>query len=623
MRRWRIPCAVAIVSMAWAGVQGSASSASTPKPPKFAGAAPGAVTCSLTAKLRFSSPLTESGGVTTTTVKGKLRSCSSTTGSVSIKKGTLTGSFSGSPINCVGPSSGTATGGFSISWKGEVNGVVRTASYAGKATIDPTAVLSTGEQLVTELSGQEGLQLLGSESGSFPGGVSMAAFSADTASQLTAMCETKTTVPSGNGKGVKKLDLTGTITVGMVGQLASDGTGYCAVLASGTVNCWGSGTDGALGNNSVAVSRVPVIINVTTATGIASDGTHSYCATLTSGSVDCWGLNTDGELGNGSVAADSLLPVTVSNVTGAIAIASDGNHSYCALTASGGVDCWGLGISGELGDNALVSSDVAVAVSGLAGATSLASEGNGSYCALLADGTVDCWGDNGSGDLGDNSTTDSPVPVAVSGLGSVVSLVSDGGHSYCAAQALGTVECWGNGTSGELGDGANSTSHVPVSVTGITSATSVASNGNNSYCALLAGGSVECWGLGTIGQLGDGATASSNIPVTVTGVGNAETMAGDDANSYCVTLATESVQCWGAGTMGQLGNGSALDSDVPVTVTPMAPAVAIVGEGSGTFCAPLASNAVNCWGSNGSGALGSGSVAGQSDVPMTVSALTL
>ena len=623
MNRWRVWFAVVVVvSAAWTGAMTTASSAIT-RLPRFAGDAPGAVTCAASVKIRFSNPLTESGGVTSSSVKGKLRDCTSTDGAVSISHGTLTGSFAGSPINCAGPSSGMAPGTFSISWRGDVNGTVETTSYAHKATFNASTSNASGEQLVTNAQGQEGLQMLGTSEGSFSGVVAVSAFSPDTSSQFVQMCETRTTTPQGRGRGVKRLTLTGTITVGTVGQIASDGTGFCALLTTGTVNCWGSGTDGALGNDSTSNSRVPVIIAVTTATSVASDGTHSYCASLASGSVQCWGLNTDGEIGNGTTGTDALVPATVSGVSDAVSIASDGDHSYCALLATGAAQCWGLDTTGELGDNAMSDSDVAVSVVGLNTAVRLASQGAGSYCAVLASTSVDCWGDNGSGDLGNNSTTDSAVPVAVSGLSSVTSVVSDGDHSYCADLTSGTVQCWGKGTNGELGDGANTASHVPVTVSGVTSAQSLASNGNDSYCAVLVGGPVDCWGLNTIGQLGNATTTSSNVPVPVSGVSDATVIAGDGTNSYCLVQATESVECWGAGAQGQLGNGAGANSDIPVTASPMPAAVGIVGEGSATFCSGLASDAVDCWGSNGGGALGDGSAASNSLVPVTVSDLTL
>ncbi len=614
---------VVVVSAMGVGGLAASSSASTPKPPKFVAHAPGAVTCTLTAKIKFSTPVTEAGGGTASTVKGTLKNCTSTTAAVTIKVGKLTGSLVGSPVNCVGPSSGAAQGSLSIAWKGDVNGVVNAITYAGKATFNASSSNVTGDDLVTNGSNEEGLQILGTSAGSFPGSVSVSAFSADTASQLSAMCETKTTTPSGKGHGIKTLTLTGPITVGTVGAMASDGMGFCAVLTSGTVNCWGDGSDGALGNNSTSNSRVPVIINVTTATGIASDSSHSYCAVLLTGGVDCWGNNADGELGADSVASDSLTPVAVSGIDTADAIASDGDHSYCALLNSGAADCWGLGTDGELGNAMAASSDVPVTVSGLFGATSLASEGSGSYCAVLAGGTAECWGNNGSGDLGDNSTAQSDVPVAVSGLSSVATIASDGDHSYCAALTSGSVDCWGKAADGQLGDGSTSDSHVPVAVSGITSASSVASNGNDSYCAVVVSGTIDCWGLDSVGQLGNGGMTNADVPVAATGISDGEIVAGDGVNSYCAVLGTAAVDCWGAGSNGQLGNGAGTDSDVPVTAAPMTAAASIIGEGTGTFCAPLASEGVDCWGSNGSGALGAGLSGSNSLVPVAVSDLTL
>lgn len=640
MRRWAgVAAATVVVATVALIAPAGTSSAGAPKPPKFAGAAPGGVTCALKAKLQFSSPVTSAGGSSSATLRGKLSGCQAAGGAVSIRSAKLSGSFTGSPINCVGPSGGTAPSTLSIAWKGDVDGAVDTVTYGGKASLEATGSRSTGEQLVTGSGGLEELQLLGSGTGSFPGGVSISGVTGDTAAQLTAMCETRTTTPSGTGKGIKKLDIDGTITVGGVGQVTSDGDGFCAALGSGSVDCWGGGANGALGDNSTVNSRVPVATDVTTAVGLASDGQHSYCAVLASGSVDCWGLNTDGELGNGTTGGTDAAcsnqcdptPQAVTGINTAVALASDGGQSYCAVLTSGGVRCWGLGTSGQLGDGTTSSSDVPVAVTGLTGVVALASEGGDSFCAVGTGGSVECWGDNGSGALGDGSTTDSAVPVPVTGLGPAVAVVSDGDHSYCAQLVSGAVSCWGLGTDGELGNGTATTSKVPVGVATVSSAAGLASDGDRSYCAVLTGGPVECWGLNSRGQLGDGTTGGPGpdcgslcyeTPQTVTGVGDAQSIAGDGTNSYCAVLATESVECWGAGTAGQLGNGAGADSDLAVAAAPMGPAVSVVGEGSGTFCSALASDQVDCWGSNASGALGDGAP-GSPLVPVQVSDLVL
>jgi len=598
------------------------------KPPKFSGALPGEVSCSLSAKVKFASPVTLSSTPTSATFKGKLTGCTASISGVTIKSGKIMGSFTGSPVDCTGPAAGTATGAFSATWKADVNGVVKTVTYGGTANLTATTVNSVGQALVTNSGGDVGLQLVANTTGSFAGDASLVAYSADSTSDVTSMCETKTTMPAGTGKGIKSLLLSGSMGFGPIGAMASDGAGFCAIQSTGTLNCWGGGADGALGNNNTTNSDVPVIDSVTNGSAITSDGTHSYCATLVSEDVDCWGLDTDGELGDAMMGIDSDVPVAVSGLSGALAVASDGDHSYCAVLTSGGVDCWGQGTDGELGNGATADSDTPVAVSDLSGVVALSDEGDDSYCAVTGTGAVDCWGDDSDGELGDGSTTAEDTPVS-NGVTTAVSVVGDATRSYCAVLSAGGIECWGLGTDGELGNGASSTSHVPVAVTGISTAIAVASDGNKSFCALLADGAVSCWGLGTNGELGNGSTSNEDAPVAVSGMTDAVAIAGDGSDSYCAVLATEAVQCWGGGGSGQLGNNAGMDSSTPVTAGPMPAAVGLVGEGTGTFCAVIASNSgsdgngVYCWGSNAADALGDGSSGGSSLVPEEVSDFTL
>ena len=295
------------------------------------------------------------------------------------------------------------------------------------------------------------------------------------------------------------------------------GGSYCAVLTSGGVDCWGAGNWGQLGSGSPTGffgSSVPVAVIDTSGSGnlggVASLVSDSlgYCALLTSGGVDCWGYGFYGQLGDGQfypiqVNQSSAVPVAVIDTSGSgnlgdvasLVGIGDGVAvgSYCALLTSGGVDCWGYGHYGALGDGQFyISGDqgsaVPVAVvntsgsSNLGGVASLASDGNG-YCALRASGGVDCWGDGYYGELGDgqfdtSGNSGSAVPVTVvnsSGSGSlvgVISLASTSGlgteGSYCALLTSGGVDCWGLGGNGQLGDGqfynAITGSAVPVSV---------------------------------------------------------------------------------------------------------------------------------------------------------------
>ena len=312
------------------------------------------------------------------------------------------------------------------------------------------------------------------------------------------------------------------------------------------------------------VGGVGTLGGVASLTGESSVG-GSYCALLTTGAVDCWGYGYYGELGDGifydtNNMYGSADPVTVVGVDGngtlgGVASLVSSQDSYCALLSSGGVDCWGFGYYGELGDGVFTTttvpggSDVPVAVLGvdgsgtLGGVVSLASSGIylGSYCALLSSGGVDCWGYGYFGQLGNgveyttgNKGSDVPVAVlAVGGsgtLGGVVSLASSAGSSfatagYCAVLNSDGVDCWGYGKQGELGDGifyrtGNEGSVVPVAVLAVGASGTLGGvtslvGSKQGFCALLTSGGVDCWGPGPHGQLGGAAFEVSAVPVEV------------------------------------------------------------------------------------------------------------
>jgi hypothetical protein len=248
---------------------------------------------------------------------------------------------------------------------------------------------------------------------------------------------------------------------------------------------------------------------------ISAGGSHT-CAVTTSGRVECWGDNASGDLGDGTTTQRQT-PVDVTGLSDVVAI-STGEYHTCALTGGGGVMCWGNNEWGQLGDGTTTNSPVPVAVSGLSSGVVAISAGVSHTCALTAGGGVKCWGYNDGGALGDGTTTNSSVPVDVSGLASGITAISAGmGNGFgqtCALTSGGGVKCWGDNESGELGDGTTTDSSVPVDVSGLSSGIVMISAGNQS-CALTNVGTVKCWGPGSLGQLGNGTTTSSSVPVDV------------------------------------------------------------------------------------------------------------
>ena len=379
----------------------------------------------------------------------------------------------------------------------------------------------------------------------------------------------------------------------------SIGKGHACALVSGSkVKCWGSNDVGQLGSGSQNFSATPVGAVITSASAIAAGGVHS-CALLSNGTVACWGDNSAGQLGNGSTTT-SATPVPVSTITGANSIAAGLSHS-CAVLSTGDVDCWGDNSAGQLGNGSTTRSPTPVAVSPLGATAKAVAAGSSHSCALLSDGTIKCWGDNSAGQLGNGSTTASTTPVAVSPLSTTAKAVSTGRAHSCALLTDGKVECWGDNSAGQLGNGSTTTSATPVPVSTITDAKAVAAGYDHS-CALLSNGTIKCWGANTAGQLGNGSTTASSTPVAVSNVTGALTISAG-ASYSCAVLATGAVACWGDASDGKLGNGSTTSSSTPVAVADITGALE-VSVGASHSCTLLTSGAVRCWGSNAAGELG-------------------
>jgi len=393
----------------------------------------------------------------------------------------------------------------------------------------------------------------------------------------------------------------------------------CAIVEGGAVQCWGGNNYGQLGNgvtSELPTATPTAVLGLSGATGLSLGGAHS-CAIVTGGAMQCWGANYYGQLGNGSMAQSSTMPVAVMGLTGVIALTSGAGHS-CAIIAVGGVRCWGYNEYGQLGNGSTNQSRIPVTVTGLAGGTAMAS-GRDHNCAIVAGGAVRCWGSNRYEQLG-SITNLSVAPVTVMDLTGATSLALGTDHS-CAIMAAGAVQCWGKNSLRQLSNGSTSTlSATPVAVVGLAGVTALALGGAHT-CALMTGGAVGCWGSNEFGQLGNGNASifPSGIPVTVTGLNAATALALGYSHS-CAIVAGGAVRCWGRNNFGQLGNGGFNDSTTPVAVTGLSGATALA-LGFSHSCAIVAGGAVQCWGYNDNGQLGSVSVPIWSATPLTVASL--
>jgi len=233
-----------------------------------------------------------------------------------------------------------------------------------------------------------------------------------------------------------------------------------------------------------------------------------------------------------------------------------GNGHSCAVTADGGVKCWGDNSHGQLGDGTTSTRPTPVDVVGLAQGAVAVEAGWDSSCALLDSGEVKCWGDNSQGQLGDGTTTDRLTPVSVIGLTESARSLAMGWYHSCVVTVGGVVKCWGSNGDGQLGDGSRTGSYAPVSVVGLSGGVSRVTAGGNHTCALTSSEIVLCWGNNWAGQIGDGTTLDRLTPVTVSGLSGGTRDVACDGYHTCAVTASGAVKCWGSNEHGQLGDGA-------------------------------------------------------------------
>ena len=363
------------------------------------------------------------------------------------------------------------------------------------------------------------------------------------------------------------------------------GTHTCVIVDNGAIKCWGYNNYGQLGvriNNVPETTAVPKDVlsfdgewTYTKAKSISLGYNHTCALNYESkNSVRCWGYNNKGQLGTSSNSLPNSWIVqvikTLSNVTYIASNPFTEDNSYnCVIINDGTVKCWGDNSSGQLGTSTTVTiaTSTPINVYGLSGVRSIAL-GNSHSCAVINNGEVKCWGDNSSGQLGTSTTVTiaTSTPINVYGLSGVRSIALGNSHS-CAVINNGEVKCWGNNSSWQLGTSTVYYSSSPISISGLGTATTI-SLGDNHSCSLVNDGNVWCWGNNEYEQLGYvddswwklGTINFKRASIKKINIDNVRSIS-SGPNNNCVIKNDGNVWCWGENYYEQLGTIKKINPD--------------------------------------------------------------
>jgi alpha-tubulin suppressor-like RCC1 family protein len=345
----------------------------------------------------------------------------------------------------------------------------------------------------------------------------------------------------------------------------------CVVLKDGALWCWGadntSQSDAGAGNlQPVQEGGLPAAV---TTASVAFD--HS-CAVDTNGALWCWGANDHGQLGNGTTDP-SASPLRVDTLGSSVRTVAVGGSDSCAILDDGTLYCWGNNSSGTIGDATSTDRHEPVQVPGLPGkVTQVATRF--STCAVVADGSLWCWGENDNGLLG-VPTTDpgynmgqawTRSPARVTALGEVLSVV-EAGSFRCALKKDASISCWGDNAFGQLGRPLPGVSDKPLQVDALGKNVAQVAVGGSHACAVKTDRTLWCWGGTGWGEVGvKTQSAEQDSPVQIAGIGAHLVAVGAGVDYTCALADDGTVWCWGHNDHGQLGNGTTKDSVLPVKV---------------------------------------------------------
>ncbi len=340
---------------------------------------------------------------------------------------------------------------------------------------------------------------------------------------------------------------------------------------AGRIFGWGADGSGRLGNgaDNAAHSPSPSASNSSFVQTEASD--TAGCGLHQDGTVWCWGADTYGVIGNGPlVTAVQQVPVKVDNLTNIVKISVATEHA-CALKKDGTLWCWGTNTSGGLGNGTTTLQEspvrAAAAFNDFIDVSVGATVALGYSCGVRRNGEAWCWGEGSNGQLGNGATADSSVPVKVSTISNFVSISANkSGSNVCGITKDGRGYCWGTQANGQFGNGVTAgTSSSPTQISNLTDLVKISTYGSTA-CALRGIGEIWCTGRDNVGQLGNGLPLTNvNVYGQVPGFSDwIDVSVG--LTSACGVRKNGEAWCWGSDSSYQLGNGDVVTADQPSPV---------------------------------------------------------
>lgn len=291
-----------------------------------------------------------------------------------------------------------------------------------------------------------------------------------------------------------------------------------------------------------------------------------------------------------------------------------GDQHVCAVKTDGTVWCWGNNASGQLGDQTTLQRRSPVQVVGLANVVQIGASASFT-CARTAAGAVWCWGLNSTGQLGIGSTANSLQATLAVGLSQGVVDLSLGASHACAVRDDGKVWCWGRNDNGQLGDGSTTQRNVPTLVNDNFGVYLTVAAGSAHTCGMTDIGRPKCWGANSSGQLGDGSVTPRTTPAAIADITGGMSKLAAGRNHNCAVRADGVVMCWGENGSSQIGDGATTLRNRPTVASNVSGTVQSLALGGNSSCAVLNDEHGICWGNNDYGRLGNGSVTATLAIP--------